>query len=71
MKVRVLGSSHAIRVGQTLQFNKSYPIYITHTKPAETERIMAETQKFDQTHLAGLPVSHDIRRFRAGQEFEI
>jgi ribonuclease BN (tRNA processing enzyme) len=51
--------------------NKNYPIYITHTKPAETERIMAEIQKFDQTHPAGPRVSHDIRRLRAGQEFEI
>jgi hypothetical protein len=51
--------------------NKNYPIYITHTKPAETERIMAEIQKFDQTHPAGPHVSHDIRRLRAGQEFEI
>jgi hypothetical protein len=30
---------------------KNYPIYITHTKPAETELIMAEIQRFDQTHL--------------------
>jgi ribonuclease BN (tRNA processing enzyme) len=28
---------------------KKYPIYITHTKPAETELIMAEIQRFDQT----------------------
>ena len=48
---------------------KNYPIYITHTKPAETELIMAEVQRFDQTF--GPNVTHDIRRMRAGQEFEI
>lgn len=50
---------------------KNYPIYITHTKPAETEQIMAEIQRFDQTQPFGLNVTHDIRRLRAGQEFEI
>lgn len=51
--------------------NKSYPIYITHTKPFETELIMAEIQKFDQTLPVGANVLHDIRRLRAGQEFEL
>lgn len=50
---------------------KNYPIYITHTKPAETEQIMAEIQRFDQTQPYGLNVVHDIRWLRAGQEFEI
>lgn len=50
---------------------KKYPIYITHTKPAETELIMAEIQKFDQTAPFGPNVSHDIRWLRAGQEFDI
>jgi len=50
---------------------KNYPIYITHTKPAETELIMAEIQRFDQTEPCGPNVTHDIRRLRAGQEFEI
>jgi ribonuclease BN (tRNA processing enzyme) len=50
---------------------KNYPIYITHTKPAETEMIMAEIQRFDQTQPFGPNVTHDIRRLRAGQEFEI
>jgi len=50
---------------------KSYPIYITHTKPAETDLIMAEIQKFDQTLPFGPNVVHDIRWLRAGQEFEI
>ncbi len=51
--------------------DKNYPIYITHTKPAETELIMAEVQRFDQTQPFGPNVTHDIRRLRAGQEFDI
>ena len=51
--------------------DRRYPIYITHTKPAETELIMAEIQRFDQTQPYGPNVSHDIRWLRAGQEFEI
>ena len=50
---------------------KKYPIYITHTKPAETALIMAEIQKFDDTAVNGPNVSHDIRWLRAGQEFEV
>lgn len=50
---------------------RNYPIYITHTKPAETEQIMAEIQRFDQTQPFGPHVTHDIRWLRAGQEFEI
>lgn len=50
---------------------KEFPIYITHTKPAETELIMAEIQRFDQAQPSGAGVSHDIRWLRAGQEFEL
>ena len=50
---------------------RPFPIYITHTKPAETEQIMAEIQRFDQTQPFGPNVPHDIRRLRAGQEFNI
>ncbi|HSV45486.1 MAG TPA: 3',5'-cyclic-nucleotide phosphodiesterase, partial [Ramlibacter sp.] len=50
---------------------KSFPIFITHTKPAETELIMSEIQKFDQTQPFGPNVTHDIRWLRAGQEFEL
>jgi len=50
---------------------KRFPIYITHTKPAETEMIMAEIQKFDQTQPFGPNVTHDIRWLHAGQEFEL
>lgn len=51
--------------------DKKYPIYITHTKPAETALIMAEIQRFDETAVTGPNVTHDIRWLRAGQEFEI
>jgi ribonuclease BN (tRNA processing enzyme) len=51
--------------------DKRYPIYITHTKPAETELIMEEVQRFDQTQPTGNDVSHDIRWLHAGQEFEV
>jgi ribonuclease BN (tRNA processing enzyme) len=50
---------------------KKYPIYITHTKPAETERIMAEIQCFDQANPLGDQVAHDIRQLRAGDVFEL
>ena len=51
--------------------DKKYPIYITHTKPAETALIMAEIQKFDETSINGPNITHDIRWLRAGQEFEL
>ncbi|HZY17145.1 MAG TPA: 3',5'-cyclic-nucleotide phosphodiesterase [Ramlibacter sp.] len=50
---------------------KRFPIYITHTKPAETDLIMDEIQRFDMTQPFGADVSHDIRWLRAGQEFEL
>lgn len=51
--------------------NRRFPIYITHTKPAETEMIMAEIQRFDRTQPSGAHASHDIHWLRAGQELEI
>ncbi|HEY8048237.1 MAG TPA: 3',5'-cyclic-nucleotide phosphodiesterase [Ramlibacter sp.] len=54
-----------------IEKDKSFPIYITHTKPAETDMIMSEIQKFDQTQPFGPNVSHDIRWLRAGQEFDL
>jgi ribonuclease BN (tRNA processing enzyme) len=54
-----------------IETGKNYPIYITHTKPAETELIMAEIQRFDQTQPLGPNVAHDIRWLRAGQEFDL
>jgi ribonuclease BN (tRNA processing enzyme) len=50
---------------------KRFPIFITHTKPAETELIMTEIQRFDQTQPFGPNVTHDIRWLRAGQEFDL
>jgi ribonuclease BN (tRNA processing enzyme) len=53
---------------------KNYPIYITHTKPAETELIMAEIQGFDvirASSVSTVNVSHDIRWLRAGQVFDL
>ncbi len=50
---------------------KRFPIYITHTKPKETDMIMSEIQRFDQTMPFGAHVTHDIRWLRAGQEFEL
>ena len=49
----------------------SYPIYITHTKPAETELIMAEIERFELERPISDKAAHDIRWLRAGQEFEI
>jgi len=51
--------------------SKRFPIYITHTKPAETDLIMAEIQQFDQPRPGQRHVSHDIRWLHAGQEFEL
>lgn len=51
--------------------DKHFPIFITHTKPAETELIMNEIQRFDQTQPFGPNVVHDIRWLRAGQEWEL
>ena len=51
--------------------DKRFPIYIMHTKPAETDLIMSEIQRFDQTQPFGPDVGHDIRWLHAGQEFEL
>lgn len=48
-----------------------YPIYITHTKPAETGLIMQEIQRFDQTPSRADDVRHDIRWLSAGMCFEL
>lgn len=47
-----------------------YPIYITHTKPSETELIMEEIRLLDST--AGPQLGpHDIRWLSAGQVLEV
>jgi ribonuclease BN (tRNA processing enzyme) len=50
---------------------KQYPIFITHTKPFETELIMDEIAEFDGALPAGRHVPHDIRWLKAGQAFEV
>lgn len=50
---------------------RSFPIYITHTKPAETELIMAEIQRLNCERSAGARRPHDIRWLQAGQEIEV
>jgi cAMP phosphodiesterase len=65
-------SPHALALElECMEKSSKYPIYITHTKPAETELIMAEIQCFDQTLSPEAGEPHDIRWLRAGQEFEI
>jgi ribonuclease BN (tRNA processing enzyme) len=54
-----------------IEKEKRFPIFITHTKPAETDMIMAEIQRFDQTQPFGPNVTHDIRWLHAGQEFDL
>jgi ribonuclease BN (tRNA processing enzyme) len=51
--------------------SQHYPIYITHTKPAETGLIMQEIQRFDQTPNRPDDVRHDIRWLSAGMCFEL
>jgi ribonuclease BN (tRNA processing enzyme) len=48
-----------------------YPIYITHTKPAETELIMSEIRALDGRGPSGTQRIHDIRWLQAGQEFNL
>ena len=50
---------------------RRYPIYITHTKPADTEVIMREIAQFDQVRPPLSEVSHDIRWLSAGHVFEL
>jgi len=47
------------------------PIYITHTKPSETELIMAEIRQFDASTPHGFATPHDIRWLRAGDVLEV
>ena len=51
--------------------DQRYPVYITHTKPAETGLIMQEIQRFDQTPNRAADVRHDIRWLSAGMCFEL
>ena len=50
---------------------KHYPIYITHTKPAETARVMLEIHELPQATQPGSGTQPDIRWLQAGQRFEV
>ena len=50
---------------------KPFPIYITHTKPSETELIMAEIADFDGKLPTNGGPAHDIRWLSAGQLFTV
>ena len=50
---------------------RRYPIFIMHTKPAETELIMHEIEDFNRREAAAQDAAHDIRWLRAGQEFDL
>ncbi|MDO5624668.1 MAG: 3',5'-cyclic-nucleotide phosphodiesterase [Pseudomonadota bacterium] len=49
---------------------RRFPIYITHTKPHETETIMREITQFDQVRPPLHEVTHDIRWLSAGHVFD-
>ena len=48
-----------------------YPIYIMHTKPAETDLIMSEIQEFNQIQAFEPDRLYDIRWLICGEEFEL
>ena len=50
---------------------QQFPIFITHTKPFETELIMDEIAQFDGAPPEGRRAPHDIRWLKAGQAFEV
>jgi ribonuclease BN (tRNA processing enzyme) len=52
-----------------LATDKQVPIYVTHTKPAETDLIMSEVLEISSAKPDGTQPVHDIRWLLAGQEF--
>lgn len=50
--------------------SKRCPIYITHTKPSETELIMEEIRRFNQRGGRHAVTLHDIHWLQAGDVFE-
>ena len=54
-----------------LQAVGAFPIYITHTKPPETGRIMDEIRRIDNCASTAGIAGHDIHWLKAGQEFEL
>ena len=47
------------------------PIYITHTKPSETQLIVEQVRRFDAITHPGGGEPHDISWLQAGQEFDV
>lgn len=56
---------------ELMDASRGTPIYITHTKPSETDLIMAEIAAFEVTRSAEQAGKHDIRWLQAGQVFDI
>jgi ribonuclease BN (tRNA processing enzyme) len=54
-----------------LRVDRRFPIYITHTKPSETDLIMNEIRQFDTGAAAGEASAHDIRWLKAGDLFDV
>jgi hypothetical protein len=52
-----------------LRSDRSFPIFITHTKPAETELIMREIEQLNDSSSARR--SFEIQWLNAGQEFSL
>ena len=50
---------------------RSFPIYITHTKPSETALIMEEIRRFDARTPHGFAAPHDIRWLQAGDVLDV
>ncbi|CAN7171011.1 3',5'-cyclic-nucleotide phosphodiesterase [Acidovorax sp. LjRoot38] len=63
-------NSLAMELAQ-LHTSRSFPIYITHTKPSETALIMDEIRHFDANPSTDRLQVHDIRWLEAGQVFEL
>ncbi len=47
------------------------PIYITHTKPSETQLIVEQVRRFNAITHPGSGEPHDISWLQAGQEFDV
>jgi ribonuclease BN (tRNA processing enzyme) len=56
---------------EQIEPGRRFPIYITHTKPAEADLIMVEVRHFDHATPSGERQPHDIRWLQTGKEFEI
>jgi len=52
-----------------LRSDRSFPIFITHTKPAETDLIMREIEQLNDSSSARR--SFEIHWLNAGQEFSL